>query len=323
MKLMRTGTIDGDKTGNLGFAAVGFNTTNYLYDGLHLVEQLDGSGNLEARFSHGEIMDEALATLEGSTVFYYESDGLNSVTSLSTANAATANTYIYESFGNLTSSTGSLTNPFQYTGREFDQETGLLYYRSRYYSADTGRFIGEDRLRWGAGVNWYTYVSNEPVLLSDPMGQKAKRKKPPLPYPDRQYSCLICTVYAEARGTNSACQTAVASVILNRVAAGRAKGRRTTICGVVSAKGQFDGYSNDPDSNYQRCMNCRVKAKDRPDFNSTVTNLSSAFEMTDATSFGTNNETMENYFENTLGMLPVDVPNCPNLIFFTSSGGNQ
>ena len=59
-----------------------------------------------------------------------------------------------------------------------------LLYRSRYFSADTGRFIGEDRLRWGAGLNWYTYVSNEPVLLSDPMGQKAKRRKPPLPYPD-------------------------------------------------------------------------------------------------------------------------------------------
>ena len=70
-------------------------------------------------------------------------------------------------------------------------------------------------------------------------------------------------------------------------------------------------------------MTCSVSAKDRPDFNNTVRDLSSAFDMTDATSFGTNNETMENYFENTLGMSPVDVPNCPNLIFFTGSGGNQ
>ena len=294
--------------------------TNYLYDGLHIVEQLDSGGNVEARFSHGEIMDEVLATLEGSAVSYYEADGLNSVTSLSTSSGATANTYTYDSFGKLTSSTGSPTNPFQYTGRESDQETGLLYYRSRYYSADMGRFVGEDRLRWGAGLNWYTYVSNEPVLLGDPMGQKAKRRKPPLPYPDPQYSCLVCTVYAEARGTPSACQTAVASVILNRVAAGRAKGRRTTICGVVSAKGQFDGYGND---NYKACMTCSVSAKDRPDFNNTVRDLSSAFDMTDATSFGTNNEKMENYFENTLGMSPVDVPNCPNLIFFTGSEGNQ
>jgi RHS repeat-associated protein len=39
----------------------------------------------------------------------------------------------YDSFGNLTASTGSLVNPFRYTARESDTETGLYYYRARYY----------------------------------------------------------------------------------------------------------------------------------------------------------------------------------------------
>ena len=194
------------------------------------------------------------------------------------------------------------------------------YYRARYYDPLGGRFSSEDPLRWGSGLNWYTYVSNEPVLLTDPMGLTRKRKKPPLPYPDPQYSCLICTTYAEARGQNSACQQAVASVILNRVAAGRAKGRRTTICGVVSARGQFNGYG---DENYRRCMTCSVSANDRPDFNSTVSNLSSAFDMTDANYFGSNNSDMWDYFENQLNLSHVAVPACPNLIFFTSNGGSQ
>jgi hypothetical protein len=42
------------------------------------------------------------------------------------------NTYTYDSFGNTTNSTGSVTNYFRYTAREFDSETGIYYYRSRY-----------------------------------------------------------------------------------------------------------------------------------------------------------------------------------------------
>jgi len=66
------------------------------------------------------------------------------VTSLSNGGQVLANTYAYDSFGKLTASTGTLTNPFQYTGREFDQETGAYYYRARYYDQNVGRFVGED-----------------------------------------------------------------------------------------------------------------------------------------------------------------------------------
>jgi len=44
-----------------------------------------------------------------------------------------ANTLTCDSFGNVTKSTGTLRNPFNYTAREFDSETGLYYYRARYY----------------------------------------------------------------------------------------------------------------------------------------------------------------------------------------------
>jgi RHS repeat-associated protein len=43
-----------------------------------------------------------------------------------------AQTHTFDSFGKQTASSGSLTNPFQYTGREFDPETSLYYYRARY-----------------------------------------------------------------------------------------------------------------------------------------------------------------------------------------------
>jgi RHS repeat-associated protein len=60
-------------------------------------------------------------------------------------------------------------NPFQFTGREKD-ETGLYYYRARYYSPEMGRFISEDPIGLPGGMNFYLYTINSPVNLNDPFG---------------------------------------------------------------------------------------------------------------------------------------------------------
>jgi RHS repeat-associated protein len=70
----------------------------------------------------------------------------------------------------LTASSGTLANPFQYTSREFDPETGLLNYRARYYDQSVGRFLSEDPIGFHAGVNFYDYVLNRPIVLLDPTG---------------------------------------------------------------------------------------------------------------------------------------------------------
>ncbi|MDP1614568.1 MAG: RHS repeat-associated core domain-containing protein, partial [Methylococcales bacterium] len=57
-----------------------------------------------------------------------------------------------------------------YTGREDDQ-TGLYYYRARYYDTNTGRFISEDPLGFEAGINFYAYVNNNPINANDPSGE--------------------------------------------------------------------------------------------------------------------------------------------------------
>ena len=49
-------------------------------------------------------------------------------------------------------------------------ETDLYYYRARYYDPAAGRFISEDPMRFGAGPNYYAYVSNSSTNLSDPLG---------------------------------------------------------------------------------------------------------------------------------------------------------
>lgn len=104
------------------------------------------------------------------TIDYYEQDGLGSVTSLTASNGSVAQSYTYDSFGNQTASSGSLTNFFRYTGREFDTETNLYYYRARYYDPGTGRFLSEEPLGFAMESNFYRYVGNDVVNFDDPSG---------------------------------------------------------------------------------------------------------------------------------------------------------
>jgi RHS repeat-associated protein len=145
-------------------------TSIYAYDANNLVEETNGTGAVVARYTQGEGIDEPLATLRSSTTSYYEQDGLGSVTSLSNSAGALAQTYTFDSFGNMTGSGGSLTNPFQFTGREFDTGTSVYYYRRRYYDQGTGRFLSEDPVRFAGGKNFYRYVGNGPVTRKDPLG---------------------------------------------------------------------------------------------------------------------------------------------------------
>ena len=99
---------------------------------------------------------------------------------------------MYESFGNLTFSEGTPTdsNSFRYTGREFDSETGLYYYRARYYDPEVGRFMNEDPIGFSGGINFYSYVGNDPVNFNDPLGLCENRPA------EEQDSCLLALLYA-------------------------------------------------------------------------------------------------------------------------------
>jgi RHS repeat-associated protein len=198
-------------------------TSVYAYDGSDIVEETNSSGSVVARYAQGENIDEPLAMLRAGTTSYYHADGLGSVTSLSNSAGALAQTYGYDSFGKQLSSTGSLTNPFQYTGREFDAETSLYYYRGRYYDPSLGRFLSEDPIRFsGQDANLYRYVWNAPLNLSDPYGLSPA-------------SAAWCFLKGAASGAAGA--VVVGALAVGAVALGAPVAAVTGVLGVVAVVG--------------------------------------------------------------------------------------
>ncbi len=155
----------------------------YTYDNEDIVIEFDGSSNLVAHYSHGPGIDHPLlmerdidssGVFELTERFYYHRDALGSVTDLTDASANSVRAYAYDTFGRIALQQGSLENPYTFTGREADLESGLYYYRARYYDPVAGRFLSEDPLGFGSGdLNPYRYVFNSSINLTDPTGQAA------------------------------------------------------------------------------------------------------------------------------------------------------
>ncbi len=105
-------------------------TRRYVYDAEDILLEYDETNTLQARYTHGPGIDEPIAMQRGGSNFFYHQDGLGTVTELTDATGATVQAYAYDAYGNIIQQTGTVENPYTYTGREFDAETGLYYYRA-------------------------------------------------------------------------------------------------------------------------------------------------------------------------------------------------
>jgi len=98
------------------------------------------------------------------------------VVALTKSTGSAVNTYFgYNTFGAEPGASETVANPFRFTGRDWDSETSLYYYRARYYDPLFGRFLSEDLIRFGGAIDFYTYVGNSPANRTDSTGLKVEK----------------------------------------------------------------------------------------------------------------------------------------------------
>jgi RHS repeat-associated protein len=166
-------TYDGDNQ-RIGQKLNGVVTERYVYDRNQIALVFDGSGTQTHRYLYGTQIDQVLSDETPTSMAWALADRLGTVSDLVDNSGSVVNHITYDSFGQVVSQTDpSVVFRYGYTGREQDNDTGLDYYRARYYDAGVGRFISEDPIGFEAeDTNFYRYVSNNSVNLTDSSGYK-------------------------------------------------------------------------------------------------------------------------------------------------------
>jgi RHS repeat-associated protein len=171
---------DYDALGRRARIIAGTTTNTFVYSGPHIVAEW--SNNVLARsYSHGPGVDNILSmTTYGAATntYLYLKDAIGSVHALVNTNGVVVEQYRYTAWGEVTvlSSNGTVLaasaygNRFTFQGREVSYSTGLLFFRSRYYSSSLGRWLSNDPIGISGGLNQYVAFENNPVNRRDPFG---------------------------------------------------------------------------------------------------------------------------------------------------------
>jgi RHS repeat-associated protein len=177
-------------------------TTNFYYSGWRTVEERTGADALIQQYVYGIGKDELLvldrnldgdnsAIGSGDQRLFYHQNALNSVFALTDSGGTVQEGYQYDEYGTPTVfeadfatvlPSTALNNPYLFTGQRMDRETGLFYYKNRYYSTTQGRFLSRDPAGYVRGskvvtngmsrvLNLYIYGSDEPTRYTDPDGR--------------------------------------------------------------------------------------------------------------------------------------------------------
>lgn len=148
-------------------------TQSYTYLGMEnkILLARSGNGNVQLQVD-GQGIDDHLAEINRSGVKTLVSDHLGTVIN-SEVTDQYKTTGAFGEMLQLAPELESSTNPviYAFTGRQYEPESGLYYYRNRMYDSESGRFMTKDPIGIrGGDVNLYRYVSNSPFNLTDPMG---------------------------------------------------------------------------------------------------------------------------------------------------------
>jgi len=151
----------------------------FFYDGDHIWRERKTADSPlpTVYFLFGDRIDQLLARHRSDDgLAFYLTDRMGSVRAIADTDGSVLSQTEYSSFGKIISQTNpEKADQFGFTGRKFDPETDLYYYRARYYDPGLGRFISEDPIGFGSSqANLTAYVNNNPLAFLDPSGNSAK-----------------------------------------------------------------------------------------------------------------------------------------------------
>ena len=145
-------------------------TTRYVFDlDGNIIEEHDAEELTRYVFRNNKHL--AKITPDGKT-YYYGTDNLGSTTVLFDEDGNVVWKGEISAFGDVVLGEwigeALFDERVRFTGKDYDEVTGLYYFNARWYDPQLGRFTSEDPAR--DGMNWYVYVRNNPLRFIDPNG---------------------------------------------------------------------------------------------------------------------------------------------------------
>ena len=158
------------------FVGAGARYQRYVYHGDQVAFETDSAGTITSKYSWAPGTDNLLGFTDSTGTYYnVVADHLGSVRGLVRRDSAWIMYQRFTPYGTRlsrdSSGTGALpTLRYGWTGREHDAETGLVYFRARYYDPGQRRFTQEDPIGFSGGANLYSYVGGQVLSARDPSG---------------------------------------------------------------------------------------------------------------------------------------------------------
>ncbi len=173
--------------------------TRFYYDSIHCIEEtvVSGTEDVKVQFLYDPSGADNVLAMDLDTnsdglpdaLFFYVRDANNNVTHLVDSAGLPAEFYFDDMFqvpliidasSGVQTPGSSFENPYMYQGRRFDAETGLYYFRGRYYDPEDAEFLSRDPLGfWGdshANGNPMSFEANTFQNGGDPLGLKLTHK---------------------------------------------------------------------------------------------------------------------------------------------------
>jgi RHS repeat-associated protein len=149
--------------------------TEFLYDGIEIVEERDSTNAITRQYVWGNDIDELLQEKTATATYYSHENSIGSIAALTNPSGSVVERYRYDPFGNTTLPVdGATGNRIRFHGAYFDDETDFYFMRHRTYSPALGRFLQRDPIGiWTDAMNLgngYSLAGSDAVNRKDPSG---------------------------------------------------------------------------------------------------------------------------------------------------------